>query len=74
MQLDAKMGYTHINHPEDENRKGSTQVMNDLISILNSYNKTKITVVYDDLINDKKYGTSVNITLPKNFNYAFEKI
>jgi hypothetical protein len=60
--------------PADNSRKGSTQVMNDLIAILNSYNKTKITIMYEDHIIDKKYGTRVNILLPKNFNYAFEKI
>jgi ligand-binding sensor domain-containing protein len=58
----------------DENRKGSTEVMNDLISILNLYNDKKILVTYDDRIIDQQYGTRVTILLPKNFNYAFEKI
>ncbi len=70
---DDGRGRTNIS-PNDDGRKGSTQVMNDLIAILNSYNKSKITVLYDDHIIDKKYGTRVKITLPKNFNYAFEKI
>jgi ligand-binding sensor domain-containing protein len=70
---DDGRGRTNIS-PDDDGRKGSTQVMNDLIAILNSYNKSKITVLYDDHIIDRKYGTRVNITLPKNFNYAFEKI
>lgn len=62
------------NHTEDPDRKGSTQVMNDLISILNSYNLLKIKVTYDDHIFEETYGTRVNIALPKNFNYEFEKI
>ena len=57
-----------------ENRKGSTEVMNDLIAILNFYNDEKIMVTYDDQIIHHQYGTRVAILLPKNFNYAFEKI
>ena len=57
-----------------ENRKGSTEVMNDLIAILNFYNNEKIMVTYDDQIIHHQYGTRVTILLPKNFNYAFEKI
>jgi ligand-binding sensor domain-containing protein len=58
----------------DENRKGSTEVMNDLIDILNSYNQHKIKVTYDDRIIGDRYGTRVCVYLPKNFNYEFEKI
>jgi len=57
-----------------ENRKGSTEVMNDLIAILNFYNDEKIMFTYDDQIIHHQYGTRVTILLPKNFNYAFEKI
>ncbi len=58
----------------NENRKGSTEVMNELISVLNAYNSNKITVTYEDHIIEGKYGTQVKIKLPKNFNYEFEKI
>jgi LytS/YehU family sensor histidine kinase len=55
-------------------RKSSTAVMNDLITIFNSYNHESISMSYDDLIFDNKYGTRVTIIIPKNFNYEFEKI
>lgn len=52
-----------------KNRKGSTEVMRDLVSILNAYNQSKIEVRYEDLFIEKKYGTRVTIYLPNNYNY-----
>lgn len=54
-------------------RKGSTAVMDDLISLFNRYNSKPLTVQYEDLIfgleNEEQYGTSVHIFIPKNYNY-----
>jgi hypothetical protein len=46
--------------------------LNELIEILNSKNSTKISLDFDDEIykdQEVPYGTRVNITLPKYFNY-----
>ncbi|MFZ1704477.1 MAG: two-component regulator propeller domain-containing protein [Saprospiraceae bacterium] len=59
---------------KNTNRKSSTEMMNDLLIILNSYNQEKISVSFHDKIIENKFGTKVIIVLPKNFNYEFEKI
>ena len=64
----------HSFHAPLEKRNGSTKVMDELINILNDYNNSKITVEYNDLIIDRKYGTSVMINIPKKFTYEIEKI
>ena len=54
-------------------RKGSTQVMADLIDLLNQYNPEKITVNFDDLIfsdpENDSFGTLIHIFIPKKYNY-----
>jgi len=54
-------------------RKGSTDVMQDLIDVLNQYNKTKLSIQYiDNIFTDElgtPYGTGILIILPKTFIY-----
>ncbi len=54
-------------------RKGSTAVMDNLIALLNAYNKEPIMVKYEDHIFNNPlrggYGTRVVIFIPKNYNY-----
>lgn len=53
-------------------RKGSTFIMNELIQLFNNYNKTPVTIEYDDFIYGD-HGTRVRIFVPKNFNYELSK-
>ena len=58
---------------KENDRLGSTKIMKNLVTLLNAYNKEKIEVRYEDHIFSKesgeRYGTRVNIYIPKNFNY-----
>ncbi len=54
-------------------RKGSTEVMDDLVRLFNQYNAVPLTIKYEDRIfkdtDGSGYGTRVLIFIPKNFNY-----
>ncbi|MEZ4963181.1 MAG: histidine kinase [Saprospiraceae bacterium] len=56
-------------------REGSTSVMDNLIKLLNSYNKEPITQKYEDHVFDHPergaHGTRVHIFIPKNYRYEF---
>lgn len=58
-------------------RKGSTQVMSDLVRLFNQYNPVPLTVSYEDRIFNNEteggYGTRVIIYVPKNYNYELSK-
>jgi hypothetical protein len=64
--------------PNPDERKGSTTVMSELISLLNSYNAEPITVRYEDGIftaeNGMPCGTRVTIHLPKYYSYEFSQM
>lgn len=59
-------------------RKGSTDVMQDLIDVLNQYNKTKLSIQYiDNIFTDElgtPYGTGILIILPKPSYMTFHKL
>ena len=56
-------------------RKGSTEVMNDLVNLYNQYNSIPLTVTYEDRIftgaDGEQYGTRVIVFIPKNYTYEF---
>ena len=56
-------------------RRSSTLIMQDLITLLNTYNREPITVRYDDFIFKEPtgvaYGTRVIIYIPKDYQYEF---
>lgn len=61
-----------------ENRKSSTRVLEEMIQLLNHYNKEQITFTYYDffLPPDDRYmephGTLITITIPKTFSYVIQ--
>jgi two-component system sensor histidine kinase YesM len=56
-------------------RQSSTQVMEEMIELLNQYNKSKLLIEYDDFYlsadstHASNYGTRVKLFIPKDFKY-----
>jgi hypothetical protein len=60
---------------QTSHRRSSTLIMEDLIALLNTYNRENITVRYEDFIfrepSGVAYGTRVIIYIPKDYQYEF---